>query len=71
MRYLSLLAAFVGLAFAAGRTTAPANSLVVATDGSGKYKTIQAAVDALSSSSTSEQTIFVRDEHYNHQLATS
>lgn len=59
MRYINILAGFVGLVLAAGRTSPPEGALVVAADGSGKYKTIQDAVDALSSSS-SEQSIFVR-----------
>ncbi|KJY00891.1 carbohydrate esterase family 8 protein [Zymoseptoria brevis] len=67
MRYINILASFVGLVLAAGRTSPPEGALVVAADGSGKYKTIQDAVDALSSSS-SEQSIFIKPGTYKEQV---
>ncbi|SMQ46421.1 unnamed protein product [Zymoseptoria tritici ST99CH_3D7] len=67
MRYINILAGFVGLVLAAGRTSPPEGALVVAADGSGKYKTIQDAVNALSSSS-SEQSIFIKPGTYKEQV---
>jgi pectinesterase len=49
----------------AGRTTAPAGCLVAG--GSG-YKSVQMAVDALSSTGTSSQCIFINPGTYNEQV---
>ncbi|KAF2156131.1 carbohydrate esterase family 8 protein [Myriangium duriaei CBS 260.36] len=54
------------LALAAGRTSAPAGALVVG--GSGKYKTVSAAVAALSKTSTSAQSIFINPGTYSEQV---
>lgn len=67
MQYFGLLASLAAVVLAASRTTAPAGALVVSKDGSGKYKTIQAAVDALSSS-TKAQSIFVGAGTYAEQV---
>lgn len=68
MQYLILLASLAALALAASRTTPPTGALVVSKDGSGKYKTIQAAVDALSSSSSAAQSIFIGAGTYSEQV---
>jgi len=49
------------------RTTAPSGALVVAKSG-GKYSKIQDAVDALSTSSTSPQSIFIEAGVYDEQV---
>lgn len=68
MRFLTLLLN-VGLALAAARTTAPTGALVVGkTPKSGQYAAIQSAVNALSTTSTSAQSIFIRPGVYNEQI---
>lgn len=67
MKPLAILSAFftfTARALAAGRTTPPAGALVV---GSGHYATIQAAVNALKSTSQ-EQIIFINPGTYNEQV---
>ncbi|KAM0460083.1 hypothetical protein ACHAO4_002213 [Trichoderma viride] len=67
MRPLTILSAFFSFtakALAASRTTPPAGALVV---GSGHYATIQAAVNALKSTSA-EQIIFINPGTYNEQV---
>ncbi|KAF1843488.1 carbohydrate esterase family 8 protein [Cucurbitaria berberidis CBS 394.84] len=67
---LSLAAAAVAapasLVPRAGRPTAPAGCLAVG--GSGKYKTVQSAVDALSASSTAAQCVFIAKGTYKEQV---
>ncbi|PNS14545.1 hypothetical protein CAC42_3831 [Sphaceloma murrayae] len=63
---LAFLLTNVALALAAARTSAPAGALVVG--GSGKYKTVQAAVNALSKTSTSAQSIFINPGTYKEQV---
>ncbi|PSK45278.1 hypothetical protein B9Z65_2418 [Elsinoe australis] len=63
---LAFLLTNVALALAAARTSAPAGALVVG--GSGKYKTVQSAVDALSKTSTSAQSIFINAGTYKEQV---
>ena len=65
MRSLTSLLSFAALALAASRTSAPSGALVVGS--SGKYSTIQAAVDALSSTSK-EQVIFIQPGTYKEQV---
>ncbi|KNG52082.1 carbohydrate esterase family 8 protein [Stemphylium lycopersici] len=62
----SATAAPTTLASRAGRTSAPEGCLSVG--GSGEYKTVQSAVDALDKSSTSEQCIFIAKGIYNEQI---
>lgn len=62
--YSSLL--FANLVLAAGRTTPPSGALVVGVDGS--HSTVQDAVDALDTSSTSEQIIFIHPGTYAEQV---
>ena len=51
---------------AGSRTSAPSGALVVGGDGS--YSTIQDAVDALDTSSSTEQSIFINPGTYNEQV---
>jgi len=60
------IAAPASLAPRAGRTTAPAGCLTVGS--SGTYKTVQAAVNALSASSTTAQCIFIAKGTYKEQV---
>lgn len=67
MKPLAILSAFLSLTaktLAASRTTPPAGALVV---GSGNYATIQAAVNALKSTSQA-QIIFINPGTYNEQV---
>ncbi|KAK3114542.1 hypothetical protein LTR53_007034 [Teratosphaeriaceae sp. CCFEE 6253] len=50
----------------ASRNTAPSGALVVGSDGD--YATIQAAIDALDSSSSTEQSIFIQPGMYTEQV---
>lgn len=60
------LAAPTALVPRAGRTSAPSGCLSVGS--SAKYKTVQAAVNALSTSSTSAQCIFIAKGTYKEQV---
>ncbi|KAI4643540.1 hypothetical protein J4E93_006550 [Alternaria ventricosa] len=62
----SAVAAPTTLAPRAGRTSPPPGCLAVG--GSGKYKTVQSAVDALSASSTAAQCIFIAKGTYKEQV---
>ncbi|KAH7010290.1 family 8 carbohydrate esterase [Ilyonectria destructans] len=60
---------FVATALAASRTSAPSGCLVVRkSPSSGQYGTVQAAVNALSTSSTSSQCIFIDQGTYTEQV---
>ena len=61
-----LLLSYAALALATRRTKAPAGALTVGSGGS--YSTIQDAVDALDSSTSSEQSIFINPGTYNEQV---
>ncbi|KAB8069399.1 pectin lyase fold/virulence factor [Aspergillus leporis] len=65
----SLLASalFAATALAASRMTAPAGAIVVAKSG-GDYNTVSAAVDALGTTSTSTQIIFIEEGTYDEQV---
>nr|ARB08121.1 pectin methylesterase [Evansstolkia leycettana] len=54
-------------AWAASRITAPAGAIVVAKSG-GQYSTISAAISALSTTTTSTQTIFIESGTYDEQV---
>jgi pectinesterase len=62
----SAVAAPLNLLPRAGRTSAPAGCLAVG--GSGKYKTVQSAVAALSTSSTTAQCIYIAAGTYKEQV---
>ena len=63
---VAAVAAPASLVPRAGRTSAPSGCLAVG--GSGKYTTVQSAVDALSASSTSAQCIFIAKGTYKEQV---
>ncbi|KAF5855365.1 hypothetical protein ETB97_009354 [Aspergillus alliaceus] len=58
---------FATTALAASRMTAPEGAIVVAKSG-GDYDTVSAAVKALSTTSTSTQTIFIEEGTYDEQV---
>jgi pectinesterase len=62
----SAVAAPLNLLPRAGRTSAPADCLAVG--GSGKYKTVQSAVNALSTSATKAQCIYIASGTYKEQV---
>jgi pectinesterase len=69
MRFLLALSSILSLALAAGRTSPPAGALVVKkSPGSGQYGTVQAAVNALSTTSTTAQSIFIYAGSYKEQV---
>ncbi|KAK6535712.1 hypothetical protein TWF694_002162 [Orbilia ellipsospora] len=69
MRLLLLLATAVTAVLAASRTSPPSGALVVSkTPASGQYGTIQAAINALSTTSTTAQSIFIYQGTYNEQV---
>ncbi|KAF2123224.1 pectin lyase fold/virulence factor [Lophiotrema nucula] len=66
--FLSFLSLAV-TALAASRTSAPSGCLVVSKSASsGQYSTVQAAVNALSTSSTTAQCIFINQGTYSEQV---
>jgi pectinesterase len=71
MRYIIksiILLLIIQITFAFDQSKLPKNALIVAKDGSGKYKTIQAAVNALSSSANSERVIYIKNGTYKEQV---
>ncbi|EKD16978.1 pectinesterase [Drepanopeziza brunnea f. sp. 'multigermtubi' MB_m1] len=66
MRFILSLSAFVSAVFSAGQTTAPSGAITVSPGGT--YSTIQAAVDSLSTSSTTAQSIFNLAGTYKEQV---
>ncbi|KAJ5753323.1 pectinesterase [Penicillium nucicola] len=67
VRAVSAFALFAATALAANRSTAPSGSIVVAKSG-GDYESISDAVAALSTTTTSSQTIFIKEGVYNEQV---
>lgn len=69
MRLSFSILSLAATAFAADRTSPPSGCLVVSkTATSGQYSTVQKAVSALSTSSTSAQCIFIYQGTYNEQV---
>ncbi|KAH0392084.1 pectin lyase-like protein, partial [Aureobasidium melanogenum] len=67
--YILALCLNLCLALAASRTSAPSGALVVSkAPAKGQYSKIQDAVDALSTSSTTAQSIFIEAGTYNEQV---
>ncbi|KAK0102395.1 hypothetical protein ONS95_006015 [Cadophora gregata] len=66
MRFILSLSTFVTAVLAAGRTTAPAGAITVGSGG--QYSTIQAAIDSLSTTSTTAQSIFILAGTYKEQV---
>lgn len=57
------------LVLATGRTSAPSGALVVSKSAtSGQYSTIQAAINKLSTTSTTAQSVFIKPGVYNEQV---
>jgi len=46
----------------------PSNAIIVAKDGSGKFNSVQAAVNSLSNSANSERVIYIKNGTYNEQV---
>ncbi|KAH9809522.1 carbohydrate esterase family 8 protein [Teratosphaeria destructans] len=69
MRFLFSTFGFAALAAARARTSAPPGALTVGP--SGTYSTIQDAVDALDTSSTKTQSIFIEPGTYEEQVVIS
>ena len=69
MKLLVIFFGFASTALAASRTSAPKGCLVVSkSPSSGQYKSIQAAVSALSTTSSDSQCIFIDQGTYNEQV---
>jgi len=69
MYLLLILTSLFTLALGASRTSAPSGALVVSKSAtSGQYSSVQKAVDALSTSSTTAQSIFIEAGTYDEQV---
>ena len=69
MLLITSLFSLLGLALATGCTSPPSGALVVSKSAtSGQYSSIQAAVDALSTTSTTAQAIFINPGTYTEQV---
>ncbi|KAL2071272.1 hypothetical protein VTL71DRAFT_12507 [Oculimacula yallundae] len=66
MRFILALSSLVTAVLAAGRTSAPSGAITVGSGG--KFSTIQAAINSLSTSSTSAQSIFILPGTYKEQV---
>jgi len=62
------LLAWATAALAASRTSAPAGCITVSKSTSGAFRTVQAAVDSLSTTSTAAQCIFIDQGTYAEQV---
>jgi pectinesterase len=72
LSYILALCLNLCLVLAAGRTTPPNGALVVSkAPAKGQYSKIQDAVDALSTTSTTAQSIFIEAGTYNEQVYIS
>ncbi|KAJ3122785.1 26S proteasome non-ATPase regulatory subunit 6 [Nowakowskiella sp. JEL0407] len=61
----------LSLLLSANALAIPSNAIVVALDGSGKFKSIQAAVNSISSSNSAEKVIYVKAGTYNERVTIS
>lgn len=69
MKSTAILLSLVSFTLAASRTSPPSGCLVVSTSAaSGQYSSIQSAVNALSTTSTSAQCIFIYSGTYSEQV---
>ncbi|OCK76048.1 carbohydrate esterase family 8 protein [Lepidopterella palustris CBS 459.81] len=69
MRFIFPLLSLIGFSLAASRTSAPSGALVVSkSPTSGQYSSVQDAVDALSTTSTTAQAIFIEAGTYTEQV---
>jgi len=67
--YCFILAFIIQTINAFSQNNLPKGSLIVAKDGSGNYKTVQSAIDALSSSASSERVVFIKSGTYTEQVS--
>ncbi|KAF2971143.1 hypothetical protein GQX73_g2417 [Xylaria multiplex] len=67
MKALALLLGSTSLVLAASRTSPPAGCLHVAKSG-GTYTTVQSAINSLSTTSTSDQCVFINQGTYTEQV---
>lgn len=70
LRYPTFLLLLLALT-AQAQAPIPAGALVVAADGSGQYKTVQAAVDAVPGQSATPTVIFIKKGTYREKLVVS
>ncbi len=68
MARLILSALLVSLSWQAIGSTLPAPDLVVAADGSGDFKTIQAAVESISKTNRERIVVFIKDAIYKEKI---
>ncbi|TVY32160.1 Pectinesterase [Lachnellula subtilissima] len=66
MHYFITLASFVSAVLATARTTAPSGAITVGSGGT--YSTIQAAINSLSTTSTTAQSLFILSGTYTEQV---
>jgi len=64
-----LLLYFIQSILAFPQNKLPSNAIIVAKDGSGKYKTVQAAINSLSKSANSERVIYIKNGKYSEQVS--
>ncbi|ORX61193.1 pectin lyase-like protein [Piromyces finnis] len=65
----AIFALLIQCIYAFSQSNLPNGSIIVAKDGSGNYNTIQAAINALSNSASSERIIFIKSGTYNEQVS--
>ena len=63
-----IIGLFIQYINAFSQSQLPNDAIIVAKDGSGKFNTIQAAVNSLSNSANSERVIFIKNGKYNEQV---
>ncbi|TVY47104.1 Pectinesterase [Lachnellula occidentalis] len=66
MHYFIALTSFVSAVLATARTTAPSGAITVGSGGT--YSTIQAAIDSLSTTSSTAQSLFILSGTYTEQV---
>lgn len=66
MHFLITLASLISSVLATSRTTAPSGAITVGSGG--QYSTIQAAINSLSTTSTTAQSLFILAGTYNEQV---
>jgi pectinesterase len=67
--FLLLLTSFARQSLAAQRTTPPTGCITVSGDGTKQFKTVQSALDSLSTTSTAAQCIFIYPGTYSEQVS--
>jgi pectinesterase len=63
-----LLVCFIKSILTFPQNKLPSNAIIVAKDGSGKYNTVQAAVNSLPKSANSERVIYIKNGKYYEQV---